>query len=579
MASQSVWGTIESQLLMRRLTTVGANLIFLWAMSPLGGQASLRLLERSTSTTEVFTPLRYLSTGAGSAVWAMTSGTYVENDGGLTQVEALYAAALLGSNEAKRGPEDSWGNVKIPFMDSATGTQHNLSDWTQVSSRMRLPEDYASLVGIPVIGRPIDRDAKFSLETTQLTVHCEPFVKLDVDNRTDYAVIENLVPGQIWQNMSEENSPWGDSKVIGGKTSTFFIQTDLPLTQGGDDGDGRFNAFTGFLNTSMVDREFPRRKVTYASSFGLKPLGNTTLNLANCSLGQIHTETTVKCTKEGCAATQYRPSKIDLRDSQVTPFDHILIAQLALTAFPKAFGWSRGSNPTEQFLFNTTAFQFVSPTTNLGDNPGWVDLSLLSPEVFAKRLALLLNTYYQLTLAPNAYLGNLPQNNFSAFGLDTSPAHDVDVYLLPNTTTRNTTFENWYTPFQDKTYTAGLYFIGATANSTVSKTHAIFVCNFAWLGLLLGASCAIFLTGAVSLVLKRKTLAPEMFGFVTSLTYENPHLDLPKGGSMLDAMERARLLKDLQVHVGDVRGEEDVGHIAFAEGPPTRRLERGRLYD
>jgi hypothetical protein len=193
-------------------------------------------------------------------------------------------------------------------------------------------------------------------------------------------------------------------------------------------------------------------------------------------------------------------------------------------------------------------------------------------------LSLLLNTYYQLTIAPNAYLGNLPQSNYSAFGLDTTPAHDIDVYLPSNVTTKNTTFEDWYFPFQSKTYSSGIYFIGATTNSTVSKTHAIFVCNFAWLGLLLAAAATIFTTGVASLVLKWKTLSPEMFGFVTSMTYENRYVKIPEGGSMLNGMERARLLKDVEFCVGDVQGSNNVGHIAFAAGVPLRKLERGRLY-
>jgi hypothetical protein len=286
----------------------------------------------------------------------------------------------------------------------------------------------------------------------------------------------------------------------------------------------------------------------------------------------------VRCIKDQCAAVKIRPSLEDTRDPNTTPFDHILIAQLALKAFPKTFGWSRGSNPTEQFIFNTTGFQLVSPVTSLGSNPGWVDLSSLAPEVFSKRLALLLNTYYQLTIAPTAFLGNLPQNNMSAFGADTVPVADVDAYLPGNMTTRNTTFAKWYTPFQDKTYNSGIYFVGATTNATISKTHQVFVCNFAWLSLLLAAASTILLTGIASLILKRKTLGPEMFGFVTSMTYENPFVKIPDGGSMLDAMERARLLKDVEVSVGDVRGDEDVGHIALAAGVPLRKLERGRLY-
>lgn len=43
-------------------------------------------------------------------------------------------------------------------------------------------------------------------------------------------------------------------------------------------------------------------------------------------------------------------------------------------------------------------------------------------------------------------------------------------------------------------------------------------------------------------------------------------------------MERARLLKDVELYVADVRGNEDIGHVALAAGIPLRKLERGRLY-
>ncbi|KAH8710199.1 hypothetical protein GQ44DRAFT_626784 [Phaeosphaeriaceae sp. PMI808] len=572
MASQSVWGTIESQFLMRRLTIVGVNLVFLWSMSPLGGQASLRLLEITTATTQTFTPLRYLSTGPGSTAWSMAGGTYVESDGGLTQVEGLYAAALLGSKQSKEGPEDTWGNVKIPFLDPSSLSPDHRGIWTNVSDNLRAPEEYFSLVGIPVIGRPLDQDGTFNLETSQLTVQCGSFTKSSVGT-DNYTALLNLVPGQIWKNMSIADNPWGGG-VIGGRKSTFFFQTDLPLTNGGD---GRFASYAGFTNISTTGKPYPKRQITYASSFQ-QVVGNTTLNIVNCSLGQVHVETVVKCTKEKCSAAQIRPSLTDLRDEHTTPFDHFLISELALKAFPKTFGWSRGSNPTEQFIYNTTSFQLVSPTTDLGTNPGWVDLSLLDPKVFSRRLALLLNTYYQLTIAPTAFLGNIPQSNLSSFGRDTLPVTDADVYLPKNISTRNTSFEVWFSLFQEKVYKSEVYFIGATTNATVGNTHQMFACNFAWLSLMFAAASTVLVIGIASLILKQKTLGPEMFGSVTSMTYENEFIKIPEGGSMLDSMERARLLKDVEVSVGDVRGNEDVGHIALAAGVPVRKLERGRLY-
>jgi hypothetical protein len=571
MASQSVWGTFESQLLMRRLTIVGVNLLFLWSLSPLGGQASLRLLDKSMNTIESFKQLRYLSTGPGSAAWAMSSGTYVEMDESLTQVEALYNSALLGSRQAKEGPEDTWGNVKIPFLEP-TDSPITLGGWTDVTAGPRPPENYVSLVGIPVVGRPTDKDGMFYLETSHLTVQCDPFTKVNVDRS-----LRDAVPGQVWWDMSSTNNPWG-SNGTGGKGSTFFLETDIPLNDGSEEFDSRFDSYNGFLNTSATHKAYPKRKITYASMLGRNSSHNTVLNVANCYLGQIHLETAVKCQKEKCSAVRSRRSLTDRRDEHTTPFDHVLIAQLALKAFPRTFGAAKGSSPTEQFIFNSTSFRLISPTESFTENAAWVDLALLDTNTFSKRLALLLNTYYQLTLAPNAFFGDLPATNLSLYGVDTLPVSDADAYLPGNMSVRNTTFQEWFVPFENKAYNNGLYFVGATTNATISRSYEVYACNFVWLSLLLAAASTILLTGVASLILKRKTLGPEMFGFVTSMTYENHFVKIPEGGSMLDAMERARLLKDVEVCVGDVRGDDGVGHIALAAGVPLRKLERGRLY-
>jgi hypothetical protein len=264
----------------------------------------------------------------------------------------------------------------------------------------------------------------------------------------------------------------------------------------------------------------------------------------------------------------------------VTALDHFII-QTMLETFPNAYERIKGSTQTEQFIFDTKSFQVINPAADIfekGENEGWVDLSKLSPDTFSRRLALVFNTYYQITLAPHAYVGGLPSKNLSVYGPDTLPVSDVNAYLPTNLTTVNTTMSDWFRDFQTNMRAPGLLFVGATANATTTKSHEIYSCNFAWLALLFAAAGILLITGAASLILKRKTLGPEMIGFVASMTYENPHVKIPGGGSMLDAMERARLLKDVEVHVGDVSVNDSVGHIAFAAGVPVRRLERGRLY-
>ncbi|RYE54454.1 MAG: hypothetical protein EOP48_12290 [Sphingobacteriales bacterium] len=136
MASQSVWGTVESQIILQRLTVVGVNLLFLWALSPLGGQASLRLMQRHDRLTTSNTTIRYMTTGPGGTMWGLSS-TYV-GSGKFSDAGALYTAALLAPLETKVGPIDPWGNVKIPRVDFSNSTSasssNNTTSGTNVTS-------------------------------------------------------------------------------------------------------------------------------------------------------------------------------------------------------------------------------------------------------------------------------------------------------------------------------------------------------------------------------------------------------------------------------------------------------------
>jgi hypothetical protein len=84
--------------------------------------------------------------------------------------------------------------------------------------------------------------------------------------------------------------------------------------------------------------------------------------------------------------------------------------------------------------------------------------------------------------------------------------------------------------------------------------------------------------------LRKNTLAPDIFGFVSSLTRDNPHFMLPEGGSTLSGIERARRMKHVKVKVGDVgsnagRGIGRVGIVyAGDKCDGIKDLEKGRTY-
>ncbi|KAF1941565.1 hypothetical protein EJ02DRAFT_347536 [Clathrospora elynae] len=591
MASQSVWGTVESQFLMQRLTIVGVNLLFFWALSPLGGQASLRLMTRQHQASYASTKIRYLTTGPGGAMFILATNNV--NRGKFAEAGALYNAALLAPQSVKLGPQDSWGNVKIPSFDALNQSQADPHGWIDVPSAILVPETYSSLVGVPIAGLPKDANNNFTLEYNYLSVSCGDFDQQPYPGThgtgdvtaTNYTKLDEIVPGLIWSNKSSPDLHPFDS--LDGRAS-FLLDTTRDLVRpqfvkNQVDRDiyiGRMDGFIGHYNQSRLsDKESKTpRELVFASVYGISRDGTEQgLNIAKCALSQHHVEAAVQCIGIQCATSRVRKSLTDTRPNALTALEDFSIMEAFAREFPTAVKFNEGSSPTEFFMTNTSTFPFIQKAGRLFPDEAYTNLSVLSRDVFSRRLSLVFNTYYQLSSQSSGYFGSLT-NNLSAYGPDTLPVTDVNAYLPANLSATEHTYFDWFPKFQQTVVDSNSPFIGATTTSNTTSTEEIFVCNFAWLALLLASSTIILITGSVAVVLKRKTLGPEMFGFVTSMAYENPWVKIPQGGTMLDAMERARLLKDVEFCIGDVCGEEDVGHIAFAAGVPLRKLERGRLY-
>ncbi|KAJ4357336.1 uncharacterized protein N0V89_001911 [Didymosphaeria variabile] len=504
-----------------------------------------------------------MSTGPASTLLGLAT-TYVDN-GKFADAAALYSAALMAPEAGKLSQQDPWGNVKIPILNPSNLSSPMTGQWQDVKSLIQTPEAYSSLVGLPVVGLPLNESSSFIIETTYLVVDCEPFKKSPYPSnitsqiqRTNYTRLEELVPGQVWSDKSIKNDPFKPQERI----TSFFIDTDRSTYGSTNDTEGvltaRLDAFLGNQNTTILrngnDTVREPRKLLFASVYprGDKEDGQFDLNVAHCLVSQAHVEVGVRC--QGTLITYGLAQNFPLA---------VATGVLASTA-------------TERFLANSSSYPFVQNAFSKA-RESYVDLSAVPKEAFSSRLGLLLNTYYQLSTQPLGYFGSLSRN-LSLYGPDVLPATDVDAYLPANLSSVNMTFLDLWSSFEARVQDNQAPFIGATTTANVTTTEEVFVCNFAWLSLLLAASNVILITGIVALILKRMTLGPEFFGPVASMTYENPFVKIPEGGSTLDAMERARIMRDVEVYVADVAGEKDVGHVAFAAGVPLRKLERSRTY-
>lgn len=156
------------------------------------------------------------------------------------------------------------------------------------------------------------------------------------------------------------------------------------------------------------------------------------------------------------------------------------------------------------------------------------------------------------------------------------PAHpeSKDNLLAPNrsdTTVLASLFSNGSTNIareQDLTYSV------KNATATTITTTPIFVVIWTWSIVNIIVSFILLFCGISGMFFKYKSHCPDILGFVSSMTRDNPNFEQVPGGDKMDELERARAMRHVQVQIVGVApwGE---GHITQKKVAPYRVEERG----
>jgi hypothetical protein len=286
----------------------------------------------------------------------------------------------------------------------------------------------------------------------------------------------------------------------------------------------------------------------YPCPFDLKSIDSTdNFTVASCAASYGYYEASIACNgtdQTVCAAETLR--QLDtFEDGYTQDYDEFARSNLLLnlfTSLPRTdnFGvadaGARGSTYMERWM--------IDPWNFIGAKYDNVDLYKLSPDILGERLTILVNTFYQSTYATTALGGNLPKN-LTELSADST-------FLTFN----------------------------ATEARITDESHLIYRCNWRWFATLLLSAIVLQIAAYAGLVLKYVTLAPDILGFVSSLTLLNPYVPTPPGGTTLNGLERAALLYDLPIRIGDVCANEPVGAIAMARSDLGRvgKLDRKKFY-
>ncbi|KAI4729108.1 hypothetical protein E4T49_03119 [Aureobasidium sp. EXF-10728] len=447
----------------------------------------------------------------------MTSSVFAQADAasGLAATNSLYNANLLSPAVVKRSGQDVWGNLKIPNWKTVSMVDPSDRDGWRNVPPISSPDDYTSLAGLPISGlmQQAGTVQSFELQNSYMELDCP--LSLNV-SKNDGAWIDDL--GLVW---SASNGSSALHNKLSGTQTSFFLDTNTPTNI-----DRQTTLFYDQNSTTlgMESLQHPRN-ILYGSMYEVPestdPRGVFALALRNCTIQQRYIEARARCTEHGCAVVALRPSgRYAKMNPYLTRLEDPAIAFSLMRNMPLATGSFRvgDSAPTELYI-RGSEMPFGRASS---DQP--VILNITNDQ-FQSKFQLLLNTYYQLSMAPLAYTAALP-----------SPSDDTWDLLAVFDSSGGV----------DKK----LPFVPLRSNTTV--TAVVEVYHF------------LIMLGAIGSALGHLCHAPDMIGYVSSFTYNNPYMQVPAGGESLGAMDRARLLRDLTVKIGDATSEADVGHIVFA---------------
>ncbi|OHW93130.1 hypothetical protein CSPAE12_08438 [Colletotrichum incanum] len=115
LSCRTVFNTLTTSLSIRAINGLAPILFVLWALSPLGGQASLRVMDSVPSTATEPWPFEYLEFMSPASHSGQYTSSGMET---LPAIHGAFAAALSGPKSVKSASQDLFGNLKIPMIES-----------------------------------------------------------------------------------------------------------------------------------------------------------------------------------------------------------------------------------------------------------------------------------------------------------------------------------------------------------------------------------------------------------------------------------------------------------------------------
>jgi hypothetical protein len=557
MGSRTVASAFTTNIQLRSFNAVGIGLILIWALSPLGGQAILHIL---------YTPSKFTTTPANITYYNTRQQSYSAPGGDFANqwfsgYSILFSASILAPQAVIQSSMDIWGNVKIPYFSSisSSGEPRDKDGWVQTSDNNGTLV-YSSIFGIPMTGIGFG-NTTLTAESSYIQLDCFNTTTMPIPNATDGTpdftgfLISTDGPFLSYQNVTE-SQPFAvgwqgqDVSQIGDDDSSGFV-----YPQACPDCLDQSLANVSFTNGTLVYQEF-------------ESVDHVTTVL--CTPSQQYVENQIFCSKDSvsqqCQVIAQRPSLLPHFPSELTYLSFGTVALGWTALFQNSTPQGYAVNQLQNWILDpTSTVSLISTPNSDANNEGQTPLAYVSLKDVGDRLGQLLNAFIHGSMW-----------NSTSYIIAT-PLYDIQEMVTGG---RNASFvpattSDLIAMIQNRT--SAFTVTGSQVNEA-----QVYVAFFPWLIIFLISNLAMFLAAITGAYFSRKTIIPDYLGFVSSLAKESPFIKLPDVGINMDGMDKAKLVKDMKVRLGDVSafegGDTGVGRLAFARMEETKKVERGRLY-
>ncbi|KAF3044717.1 hypothetical protein E8E12_009687 [Didymella heteroderae] len=478
-------------------------------------------------------------------------------------LNAIFNGAIVAPATVRATPRDLWGNVKIPRIEHyerLNTTNKDKDGW--FSTKDGVANSYTSIIGIPIelgVNASGYINHTMSIHTPYLYVNC----KLNATSGYQ-SQIQGRPKDPLFKNGTRAYNSTQETKPIDPDFAQQFVGTAAGI-------------FTQKSRTDVDLRDLKPLTLRYAANTRKEDRDFT----LTCQVTGSYAETEVICPRSStCAATRVRRSKLSQLPANWTFLD-------AHQENLGLLGNFLNSSASEENKVNLIDRYLSDPSMKI--NPSNLDYveKRTSEENYSIRLGQLLNSYFTASNGLYAITGGIGVNNSN----DTVYRWDSNQSFIPE---RRDGKRGLQGPFWNETdNTLSFNFTGETtmkakvwtvegSRSTLTQT---IIAQRPWVAALSIASNVLILASLISPLVHHFLIkGPEVMVNISGLAARNnPHIPLPEGGTFLEASDRARMLKRVQVRFGDCESKASVGNLVIGAVDTNElaiaRIKRGRIYE